>query len=205
MALFKISYPIIKENEGGYANNPLDNGKETYCGISRKYHPNWGGWAFIDRIKKNGPIKNNTIFKSLSPLVEGFYIKEYWEKLYLSYFHQDLANQLLDFAVNSGKGEAVSQLQKILNRFGHRLKVDGSMGKLTARAVQSVDNQNLAKLLFDARERFIEAEILDQPHFATVWRRRLKYVKGFLGNPATKLAMGVVAVFSLVLLFKNSS
>ncbi|MDE5421757.1 hypothetical protein L3073_06020 [Ancylomarina sp. DW003] len=204
MAEFKISYPIIERNEGGYANNPLDNGGETYCGISRKYHPSWGGWDFIDKIKTSGAIGNNTVFSSLASLVEGFYIKVYWNKLWLPYFKQEFATQLLDFAVNSGKGRAVKELQKILNRSGFRLAVDGSMGKLTARAVQSVNQSDLAKALFNARVAFIKEEIKDQPHFAKVWKSRLRYLQGFLSSPSTQVALGVVALLTLGLILKSN-
>jgi lysozyme family protein len=204
MAIFKDSYPIIEANEGGYANNPRDNGKETYCGISRKYHPDWGGWQFIDKFKAKGVIKNNTIFDSLISLVKGFYMAEYWEKLYLAYFHQDLASQLFDFAVNSGKGRATKELQKILNRSGFRLKVDGALGKKTAQAVQSVDNKHLAVELFKARKAFIEAEIKNQPHFANVWRNRLNYLKGFLSSPDTQVVFGIVGIIALGLILKNT-
>ncbi|MBI9035468.1 hypothetical protein DWB61_03730 [Ancylomarina euxinus] len=199
MAEFKPSFQIIHKMEGGYSNNPLDNGKETYCGISRRYHPDWGGWAFIDRMKAKGAIKNNTFFASLNPLVEGFYIKEFWNKMFLSFFSQDLANQLLDFAVNSGKGRAVKTLQAIMNRFGFRLKVDGVLGKNTANAVRSFDNSKLAELLFNEREKFIAILSQQQPAFAQAWRNRLNYLRGYISSPAVLFPLALVAVTIIAL------
>lgn len=199
MAEFKLSFQIIHKMEGGYANNPLDNGKETYCGISRRYHPNWGGWAFIDKKKAKGEIKNNTFFNALNPLVEGFYIKEFWDKMFLSFFSQELANQLLDFAVNSGKGRAVKTLQIIMNRFGFRLKVDGVLGRKTANAIRSFDNLRLAKMLFSEREKFIQKLSLQQPAFAKVWHNRLNYLKGFISSPSVLFPLAFAAITIIAL------
>ena len=44
MANFKIAHEKTAANEGGYANNHADVGKETYRGIARKLHPKWQGW-----------------------------------------------------------------------------------------------------------------------------------------------------------------
>ena len=61
MAKFSEAEKITCKNEGGYANNPSDNGGETYAGIARKFWPNWSGWAKIDAIKKQYGTNANTI------------------------------------------------------------------------------------------------------------------------------------------------
>jgi len=194
MASFNISYSITEPLEGGHANIKGDNGKETYCGISRRYYPNWKGWAFIDRMK---PIKWNTTFKSLNPLVRAFYLKEYWDKLQLSYLHQSLANQLFDFAVNSGKGRAVKELQNALNSFGERLVVDGGLGKMTLAAIFRHDGDKLAKNLHARRTLFLKKVAEDQPTFKNGWSNRLNVMKSHL----TSALPIVLAVTGLTLLF----
>ena len=56
---------MVLTHEGGYSSGNEkqtkgDKGKETYCGISRVYNPNWDGWKIIDRHK---PIKYNAKIK----------------------------------------------------------------------------------------------------------------------------------------------
>ena len=67
MADFDIEFNKVVLAEGGYVNNPNDNGEETYLGISRKYNPGWDAWREIDNIKRvfgtkgiNKRLKNNT-------------------------------------------------------------------------------------------------------------------------------------------------
>ena len=178
MAVFNLAYRITKPLEGGYVNDPRDNGKETYCGISRKYHPDLPIWAMLDR--KPHPIKPNTIFPALESRVRNFFIREYWQKLYLDYIKQSLANQLFDFAVNSGKGRAVKELQAALNSFGEGLKVDGVIGQNTLAAISRHDSDTLAKNLHARRTLFLKEVAKRQPHYANNWNRRLNILKSHL-------------------------
>jgi lysozyme family protein len=178
MANYKTSLEIIERNEGGYANDPLDNGGETYCGISRKSFPHWSGWGFIDSQAK--PIKNNTFFQNLNVDVEHFYLLHFWNKMQLGNMGQSLANQLLDFGVNSGKRRAIKSLQTALNQNGFKLDEDGIIGRKTLSAVYQSDNNLLAELVLNARVRFIDYLSKKQPHFARGWKRRLEIMTGYL-------------------------
>jgi len=178
MAEFKNSFPIIERNEGGYANDPKDNGGETYCGISRKSFPRWSGWSFIDTQVK--PIKNNTFFKNLNANVEHFYLLNFWDKMQLGNMGQTLANQLLDYGVNSGKNKAIKSLQIALNKNGFNLVEDGIIGRKTLNAVYHSDNDLLADSVLGQRVSFIDRLSKRQPHFAKGWKRRLEIMKGYL-------------------------
>ena len=48
---FETAYKQTKKFEGGYVNDPVDRGGETFRGISRNNHPGWPGWPFIDGAK----------------------------------------------------------------------------------------------------------------------------------------------------------
>jgi len=199
MAKFEISYNITRRFEGGYANNPNDKGGETYAGISRKYHPNWIGWPYIDKQKQFGPIKNNTIFPKLNGYVKTFYTREYWDKMYCSRLEQNLASQLFDYAVNSGKGRAVRTLQAILNQLGESLKVDGVIGNNTLTAIARHKQDDLAQALHKNREVFLNKEGKNQPAFAQVWRNRIDGMKQYL--PTVGVSLGLVAVVGISLFF----
>lgn len=60
--------------EGGHHHDPDDPGGETYCGISRRYHPYWEGWAMLDKGEK--PSRE---------LLCGFFNNEYWVEEYEQY------------------------------------------------------------------------------------------------------------------------
>lgn len=102
MANFNIAYNNTGGHEGGWT---VDNGGQTYQGISRKGWPTWKGWKLIDAwIKKNGtPRKgqylNNTAIDNLVP---AFYKQNYWDKIKGdAILNQTIANFVYDFYVNS--------------------------------------------------------------------------------------------------------
>lgn len=112
MAVFEISYKKTNLNEGGYSNVDGDTGEETYCGISRKWHPKWKGWPIVDA---NKPLKHGQYIKdpALDKLKMDFYKAEFWDKLGGDNIQsQELADQAYDFAVNSG----VPAAKKLLNQ-----------------------------------------------------------------------------------------
>lgn len=199
MANFIKSYTITEKMEGGYSNNTNDKGKETYCGISRVAFPDWKGWAFLD--KQVHPIQHNAKFSFLSNDIEQFYKSEFWKKLSCGLMTQDVANQLYDYAVNSGKTRAVKSLQTVLNKRGAFLAVDGMIGIKTLNALNRFDSLNIAKALFVERENFINRLIVSQPYFKRVWLNRLNYLRSFLSVQNTAITAGLVVSLGLAFFF----
>lgn len=109
MADFSTAYNVLAANEGGYANNPADPGGETYRGISRRYHPDWSGWSWIDSYKaSNGSIPRGTIFPQLEGSVQEFVRNNYWIPIDGDEIqNQQIANMVLDFDYQSGKAAQV--------------------------------------------------------------------------------------------------
>lgn len=123
MADFIQAYRKLLPVEGGYVNHPSDRGKETYKGISRRFHPQWKGWAIIDALRKEpGFPKNLTNHPVLQELVQSFYKSEFWDKLQGDRINeQRIADELFDSGVNMGIATAVRFLQgslNVLNRNG---------------------------------------------------------------------------------------
>ncbi len=147
MERFKLAYKKTIGYEGGYANNVADRGGETYRGISRKFFPNWEGWKLIDiyKTKYSGKELNETMAKNdgLQKMVEGFYLEHFWIPISLDSFHQAVADELFDTAVNQGKWKAASYLQNALNKLNRNGKdypdliVDGRIGSATINAYQA--------------------------------------------------------------------
>jgi lysozyme family protein len=197
MAQFGISYHITERMEGGYSNNPLDNGKETYAGISRASFPDWKGWAFIDKQVK--PIKTNSFFSYLNMSVMQFYRVQFWSPLKCGLMSQVVANQLFDYAVNSGKSKAVKSLQTALNRLGAFLQVDGLIGEKTLTAMARFNQDDIARNLLIERENFINRLAQQQPQFKRGWLNRIAYLKSHLSTVG--VSFGLLAFVGLTFFF----
>lgn len=144
MADFSEAFNIVMEHEGGYSNDKIDAGGETYRGISRVYHPSWGGWHTVDAAKSKpdfpDSLKNNNF---LNDYVRSFYRSYYWDIILLDRFEsQLLANEMFDIGVNMGTSRAVKFLQKALNYLNKNGTVyddiveDGDMGSNTLSAMR---------------------------------------------------------------------
>ncbi len=185
MASFKSAVLLVLENEGGYALVPGDLGGETYCGISRRYHPSWPGWTVIDNIKnyarEGGVIHNGEVGLVDLELVMRFYREEFWDKIKGDQIKsQVLANQVFDHAVTSGPGDAAKLLQLTVG-----VKVDGVVGPKTIEAANAStdrDKRAALKRMFKLRTCFyLEAaeKSLSQEGFLPGWvARTLKCYTG---------------------------
>ena len=112
MAQFLKAWEITRRNEGGYVNDPSDNGGETYRGISRKNFPVWDGWSIID----NAHLKHGDICLTAEPNVIAFYTHNFWNPILGDeIINQDAANELFDNSVNMGLHEAIVLTQRALN------------------------------------------------------------------------------------------
>ena len=106
MAIFDIALKIVLQHEGGYSNDPVDKGGETYKGISRIFAPAWKGWAIIDFYKKDFGLKSNAVIKSveLDNLVGSFYYTNKWLPSKAGGINsQPLANFVFDMYTNHGR------------------------------------------------------------------------------------------------------
>jgi lysozyme family protein len=139
MPEFEKSYKLILEYEGGYSNDPVDKGGETYKGIARRYSKTWAGWLIIDSLKEEEKfpyvLKNNNI---LDQMVKKYYRERYWDTLLLDeVINQELADELFDISVNMGTYRAAKFLQIALNVLNRNetnyfdLVEDGKIGSKT--------------------------------------------------------------------------
>lgn len=124
MADFKPAFGHTIGIEGGYVNDPDDNGGETKFGISKRSYPH------LD-------IKALTIEKAAE-----IYKLDYWDELRLDQVsNQAIAAELFDSAVNCGVGTASQWLQQSLNLVGghvlNAVSVDGVVGSKTLVALES--------------------------------------------------------------------
>ena len=137
MANFTEAYQHTSAHEGGYANDSVDRGGETYRGISRVHHFGWIGWDKIDGLKAEagfpGLLESD---RNLQASVKSFYKQKYWDRfLGDEISDQQVAMELYDTGVNMGVRRSVRFLQNGLNLLNRNQKnyqdliVDGWLGQ----------------------------------------------------------------------------
>ncbi|WP_051286703.1 glycoside hydrolase family 108 protein [Megalodesulfovibrio gigas] len=158
--------------------DPDDTGGQTCWGIARKHHPDWEGWAVVDRHAPKQPPR-----AEIEPLVSAFY-----QKLLASWWLSTptpLREVLCDIVVNMGAGRATCLLQEGANRASGqaRLSVDGVIGPKTLAAVSRREPRALAldvcAVRLDAYTRIV-ARRPSQGKFLRGWRNRVASLKRFL-------------------------
>lgn len=190
MDKFNIAFDITMKYEGGYSNDPDDVGGETYKGISRKFNPNWPGWAIIDTMKTL-PYKDfiqqidSSVMIQMS--VKSLYKAKYWD-IFLgdTLKSQSLANVLFDTAVNLGASRAVLFIQKGLNVLNRNatmwedLVEDGQFGNKTHTVLSQLtvkDTDILVKIIYILRgQHYIDymKKSPTQEKFARGWFNRIQ-------------------------------
>ncbi len=167
---FQRMYSVVMAWEGGYVNHPNDPGGETYRGISRRAHPHWEGWQYIDS-KKAVP----------ESLVASFYYINFWNKLRCEDMPYPIGEYLFDFGVNAGIDRAARLVQSLVG-----VKVDGIVGEVTLSAIKRYDTKELMNRLLVERLDYyigITSARKQLSVFFLGWvRRTLSTYKMLIGN-----------------------
>jgi lysozyme family protein len=152
MANFDIYFPRLIKKEGGFVNHPSDPGGATNKGITI------ANWKAYGTDKDNdGDIDVNDLKFITDQDAKDFYRRRFWNKMSLDLIRsQDLAEIVLDHAVNAGISRGVKMLQFILYyQFSRKeVKINGVVDRLLPGIVNSVSDQ--AKL-FNAYSDFRKA------------------------------------------------
>jgi len=194
MNKFNLAFKILELAEGGYADNPLDEGKETYKGISRRWYPTWEGWDIIDSIKTymgyDGSKKSKkelneqlVLNYELQEMVKNFYKKNYWNKFNGDKLPFKIGAKLLEQSVLLGTGrKGALHLQKAINLEKERLndypliKEDGIIGRGTLKELNKLNEDFILKWLTLLQEQELLEEILNKPQkivFYQAWKNRI--------------------------------
>lgn len=98
---FQRSLEFTLKWEGKLSNDPADPGGMTYRGISRKFHPFWEGWQYVDQQD----------WANADLCLEGFYMKYYWVPSGAGHYEFPLSCSVFDAAVNCGVKRALGWLE----------------------------------------------------------------------------------------------
>ena len=126
MADFEIAWGETSINEGGYVNDPVDRGGETYRGVTRRFHPKWAGWAIVKDYQQRFPNDFETRLdddRQLQKLVLSVYRDHYWKPIRGDELpNQQIANRVFDTGVNQGVKRSLRYLQESLNLLNRNQK-----------------------------------------------------------------------------------
>lgn len=149
-------------SEGGYVDHPADPGGATNHGITRKTLARWRNVAPWWELPKS-EVKN------LSLAEAGQIMKaNYWDVVQGDKLPAGLDYAVFDYAVNSGPGRAVKDLQRVLGG----IKVDGLIGLETLDAIEGRDVVELIDRLCERRFAFVKG-LKTFATFGRGWTRRI--------------------------------
>ena len=166
MAVYSNITPFIKKWEGDYGNDPDDAGGETRKGITYKTWQSVFGDSH-DRFMNMSDEDWNHVFRKL-----------FWDPMHGDEIKsQTIADLMVDWIWCSGKKTPVKRLQTILVQdFGCQIDIDGSVGKQTIRALNSVDEKKLLEEIYEERLDFLNDLVATRPQnqkFLKGWQNRI--------------------------------
>lgn len=135
MSYFDEAVGAVLREEGGYVNDPNDDGGETKYGISRKAYPE------ID------------IASLTESDAKAIYKRDYWDRFHLDdleydgSFNKEMVIKVFSIIVNMGGNPAIKCLQRACRACGRYTKDDGVFGSGTLTAVRLSDQQSLLAAL----------------------------------------------------------
>lgn len=165
------------QNEGYYANNPVDRGKETYAGISRIYNPKWYGWRYVDDYKKKDKLKLRMRIPELDMWVLDYYLDIWVKERFYELKDQDVADYVFDFRINGTVGTRLAQ--RALRDVGVHVPLTNVMDSLTIHSINSVKKEEFLSKLQYRRIIFyknIAAKDSTQRGFLKHWLKRTKLI-----------------------------
>ena len=153
----------------------------TIGGIYKTAHPNWVGWQIVlgelasnreNMSLTSSRLWHNKVFRGM---VSTFYEEKFWKKMKLDQItHQNTAEELFIFGVNSGSRNAIRKAQKIVGA-----TPDGLIGPDTIKKLNAYDPEDF-DMIFDVVElQYYNDIIKNKPSFAMFkdgWRNRAKAV-----------------------------
>jgi lysozyme family protein len=179
MTDFDIAYQRLFKIEGGFVNDPHDNGGATNFGLSSKFlnSLNLSGNPILKALDENhdGVIENIEIKDMKSEDAKEIFRFYWWlDNHYDKLDNQDLANNVFDFAVHAGSHKANTLLQQTINaQSSDKITEDGIIGTNTVEAANNTDN--LLELYKSKRKLYYMLVVKNNPS-------QQKYLHGWLNR-----------------------
>ena len=165
---FKSSLDHILKSEGGFQDDPRDNGNKLPDG--RKGCTNLGvtqaAWETYV-----GHKVSTADMKALTPeKVASFYKRRYWDAVHGDDLPNGIDYLAFDFAINAGVGRAIKILQTVVG-----VSADGAIGPKTLQAVKAINSKELINKYTNAKEVFYRG-LSSFPIYGKGWLARTSAV-----------------------------
>lgn len=154
---FQNAIDFTLNQEGGYVNDPHDNGGSTKYGITVDTLSSYRGQACDD-----SDIRDLTLQEASE-----IYRKEYWDPLGCEILPPAIALVCFDSAVNSGVVTSAKWLQKAVGT-----TPDGHIGVKTMQAVKQRMTIDTVDAIINARLSFLKS-LSDWKYFGKGWQKRI--------------------------------
>lgn len=155
---------IVLDIEGGYANDPNDNGGPTMRGITQRVYDAYR------RMK--GRVERSVKFIDDEELFE-IYHNQYWIPINGDALPAGLDLSMFDYSVNSGPATATKSIQYCVGT-----AADGHMGSVTLSAIGDFTVDDLIEKFCKRRLEFLRS-LYDYKHFGKNWEIRVKKIRIF--------------------------
>lgn len=121
-----LAYTLV--NEGGYSDDPADSGGPTNLGLTLTDLREAGLPTTVEYIKQLTPEQAAPIYRQF-----------YWNPLSLDQVTDNsISTAVFDIAVVRGIGMSAQLAQIVCNGYGAALAVDGAVGPLTLKALNTI-------------------------------------------------------------------
>ena len=159
----------VLKHEGGYVNDPLDNGGRTNLGVTQRVWEEWVGH----------PVSEADM-KALTPeKVAPMYKMKYWNAAYCEKLPKGLDYVVFDAAIMSGTGRSTKMLQQAIG-----VVADGVIGPRTMAAINDADPKDLVTKFSDARADFYQGIVARKPDQA-------RFIRGWLNRTEDARKLGL--------------
>lgn len=159
---FARALKLVLVHEGGYVNHPADPGGATNKGVTQRVYDAWR-LAQGERIRSVRDITDNE--------VAAIYRAQYWNAVSADDLPVGVDYCIFDYAVNSGPGRAIRELQRTVGA-----GVDGVVGTLTLGAVNGLPAAAIVDGVCDRRMAFLRS-LSHWSTFGRGWTRRVSDVR----------------------------
>lgn len=167
MANFNEAIKTILAHEGGLVNNSNDPGGITNFGVSLRFLKSTGQLDYD--FDGDGSIDTDDIKCITVADASKIYKDQWWDKYGYERIKSDaIASKLFDMSINMGQQQAVKLVQsacKLLSPTAD-LIIDGILGNKTADVINSLNSDELLRVIRDDQATFYKALIKRNPKLA---------------------------------------
>ena len=155
---------LVLAHEGGWADHPKDPGGATNRGVTQRVYDAW---------RAGRDLPQRTVRRITGGEVEAIYREQYWDAVHGDDLPAGVDYAVFDYAVNSGPGKAVRELQREV-----ATAPDGKVGLMTLQAVRAAAGRDETALIeaYCARRLAFLKTLKHWPTFRAGWSRRVAEV-----------------------------